>query len=191
VAIAGVFAWSYIKYFAVPAYKSTATILVKDEKKGVEDSKTIEALNTVGSKKIVENEVEVISSRQLIKQVAINLNLYAPIYEEDNFRSVSAYTTSPVIIEVKDVENITSQKKVYFLFNESNGQVVIGKNAYALDQWVTTPFGVLKFRKNEKFVEDMNGDSKKNFNIVAVGKLTVGTKVSSGQVLAFLWIINS
>ncbi|MBS1609164.1 MAG: polysaccharide biosynthesis tyrosine autokinase [Bacteroidetes bacterium] len=141
-----VMAWAYLKFFTVPNYKVNASILVKDERKGVEDSKTIEALNTVGSKTIAENEVSVIGSKQLIKDVVLKLKLYAPVLEEDYFKTNSAYTTSPIIIEAKDPANIVPQKKVYFQFN--NNQVVIANNRYNLDHWVETPFGVLKFSKN-------------------------------------------
>jgi capsular exopolysaccharide synthesis family protein len=146
-------AWAYLKFFTVPTYKITASILVKDERKGVEDSKTTEALNTVGTKKIAENEIQVISSKQLIKQVALNLNLYAPVFEEEHFKATSAYATSPVSIKVKDPENIIpSKKRVYFQF--TNNQVVIGNNRYALDQWVETPFGNLFFSKNTNKIKD-------------------------------------
>lgn len=150
VAILGATAWGYLRFYAVPAYRSTATILVKDQNKGVEDSKTIESLDAVSAKKIVENEMEVISSRELIVQVVKNLSLYAPIYEEEYLRSLSAYLTSPITISVKDMAEITPQNKVYFSFRDSDGQVVIGNNTYSLDQWVNTPFGVLKFSRNPK-----------------------------------------
>ena len=145
-----IMAWVYLRYYATPMYRSTATILVKDEKKGVEDSKTIEALNSVSSKKIVENEMEVIGSRALMRRVVMNLGLYAPIFEEGRMKSTSAYTTSPIAIESADIENMNPQKKVYFSFDEKSKQVVIGKNRFPLDQVVETPFGKLKFKKNEK-----------------------------------------
>jgi len=54
IAIFGAMAWAYLRFYAVPAYRSTATILVKDQNKGVEDSKTIESLDAVSAKKIVD-----------------------------------------------------------------------------------------------------------------------------------------
>ncbi len=83
VAMSVVMAWAFLRFYSVPAYRATATILVKDQNKGVEDSKTIESLDAVRAKKIVENEMEVISSRELIAQVVKTLRLYAPVYEEE------------------------------------------------------------------------------------------------------------
>lgn len=145
-------AWAYLRFFTVPAYQITASILVKDERKGVEDSRVMEALNTVGDKKIAENEVNVIGSKQLVRQVVINLNLYAPVYEEDYFKANSAYTSSPIIVKAKEPESLVSKGKIYFQY--SNNQVIIGNSRYNLDQWVETPFGVLNFSKNIYKVKD-------------------------------------
>lgn len=145
-------AWGYVKLFTIPSYKITASILVKDEKRGVEDSKTIEDLNTVGAKKIVENETQVISSRKLVKEVVMDLDLYAPVFEEDHFKANSAYVSSPISIKAKDADNLVASKKTYFQFN--NNQVVIGNNRYNLDQWVETPVGTLMFSKNLRKAKD-------------------------------------
>ena len=46
---------AYLRY-ASPKFEATASIIIKDEKKGYEDSKLIEALDIVNTKKIIENE---------------------------------------------------------------------------------------------------------------------------------------
>ena len=71
-------AYLYIRY-AVPVYQANASILIKDEKKGVNDSKVVDQMNLFGSNKIVENEIEMIRSRGLLKNVVEKLNLYAPV----------------------------------------------------------------------------------------------------------------
>src|ERR1700755_2865505 len=79
-------AFLYLRY-AIPQYESTARLLIKDEKKGVEDSKGLESLNLISTKKILENEMEVLQSRTLLKEVVQNLNLYAPVYEDRQINS--------------------------------------------------------------------------------------------------------
>ncbi len=74
------FAYVYIRY-KVPIYEANASILIKDERKGADESKIVEQMNLFGSKKIVENEIEMIRSRGLLKNVVKNLRLYAPVYE--------------------------------------------------------------------------------------------------------------
>src|SRR5688500_600058 len=78
-------AYIYIRY-AIPIYKVSANILIKDEKKGMGESELLEALNPFGSAKIVENEIVILRSRTLIKEVVHNLKLYAPVYHEGRIR---------------------------------------------------------------------------------------------------------
>src|SRR6266498_1223497 len=88
----------YLRY-ATPVYEITATILIKDEKKGLDDSKIMESLNIFSPNNIVENEMQVLQSRGLMDEVVNQLYLYAPIFSEGRERSVSAYTSTPVIIQ--------------------------------------------------------------------------------------------
>ena len=88
-------AYTYI-HFATPIYEATATVIIKDEKKGNEESKLVESLDQISSKKIVENEIEIIQSRKLMENVISQLGLYAPIYQKGDVHDMLAYTTSPV-----------------------------------------------------------------------------------------------
>src|SRR4051812_32567124 len=70
--IFGAAAFAYMRY-ATPYYEVTANILLKDEKKGADDSQILQALNMYSSKKIVENEIEVLKSKALMREVVLNL----------------------------------------------------------------------------------------------------------------------
>ena len=71
-------AFTYLRY-TIPIYEANATIIIKDEKKGNEDSKMMESLDLISSKKIVENEIEIIQSRTLMINVVKAL-FYMPRY---------------------------------------------------------------------------------------------------------------
>ena len=60
--------------YATPIYESSAKLLIKDEKKGLDESSIMESLDFFGSSKIVENEIEVIKSVELMSQVVNNHN---------------------------------------------------------------------------------------------------------------------
>src|SRR5687768_2672373 len=111
-------AWFYLQH-ARPMYEANATILIKDEKKGVDNSKMLESLDIYTSKKIVENEMEVLRSRSLMKEVVKKLKLYAPVYEEGRFKDANAYVSSPITIEAKEPENLKKTEKVYFTYNKA------------------------------------------------------------------------
>jgi tyrosine-protein kinase Etk/Wzc len=141
-------AFLYLHY-TVPVYQSSATILIKDEKNGLDESKLLESFNMLGGKKIVENEIEVIHSRTMAKDVAKTLHLYSHVMFKGRVSDRSAYLSSPVQIEVASPDSIELTKKVFFSCNSR--QVVINKKAYALDEWVNTPYGVLKFITNKEY----------------------------------------
>ena len=130
---------------ATPLYQATATILIKDEKKGLDDNKLIQEMNQLSSKKIIENEIEVLKSRELMDEVVKNLHLYARIYEKKESKYVPAYTTSPVTIQAMSPDSITGANEVYFNYDKAKGQVIIGNKAFPVNEWVNTSYGILKF----------------------------------------------
>ncbi|PVY36660.1 GumC family protein [Pontibacter virosus] len=141
-------AWVYLNYYATPVYEITASLMIKDEKKGVSDSKLTESIDAFTSNKTVENEINVFQSRALMLKVVNDLKLYAPIYEEGKFRSIPAYTTSPIIVELKEPEKATSTPNIYFIFDKALNTVLIDNKEYPLEQWNNSPYGVIKFTEN-------------------------------------------
>ena len=112
-------AWFYIR-FSPSLYESTAKILIKDERKGAENTKAFEELNLLATKKIIENEVDVIQSRTLLNEVVKHLLLYAPVFEEKLINNVSAYTNSPIRIKLKDADMLSTVPKVPFTYDSKN-----------------------------------------------------------------------
>src|SRR6476661_4391539 len=56
-------------------YVAAAKVLLKDPQKGSGDSKVLDALNIFSEKKIVENEIIVLRSTNLMQQVVKDLDL--------------------------------------------------------------------------------------------------------------------
>lgn len=142
-------AWFYLRV-TPKKYEIEASVLIKDDKKGTSDGDAITSIQQINRKKIVENEIEIFRSRTLMAEVVKNLRLYAPVQEESKFAPKSAYTTSPVVVEAEDLDNVTPAKKVLFQYNEKDSQVVIGSKRYPLNQFVTTEYGSLKFTVNKR-----------------------------------------
>ncbi|MFC5269492.1 GumC family protein [Adhaeribacter terreus] len=145
---AGGAAWAFLKYYASPSYQISATLLIKDEKKGINDPKMMEEIDGFTSSKLVDNEMKVIQSRILMKKVVDSLKLYAPVYEKGQFKATSAYTTSPVRIILRNPEKATENPQIDFRYNKDKNQVVIGSTGYDLNEWVTTPYGEMLFTEN-------------------------------------------
>jgi capsular exopolysaccharide synthesis family protein len=171
--LSGVSAYIYLRY-ATPVYEANATILIKDEKKGVDESKILESLDLFGQKKIVENEIEIIRSRALAKEVVRNMYLYAPVFSEGRFRNSSAYEMSPVLVELQDPEGLKKEvKKVYFTYDAKASGVVVNGQKYALNTWQQTQYGVLRFLPNPYKVRDNDGRPF-FFSLVDMKKATRG-----------------
>lgn len=137
--LALIIAYTYIRY-TIPVYEATATLIIKDERKGNEESKLMESLDLVSSKKTVENEIEVIQSRKLMYEVVKKLHLYAPIIEHGRIKDVSAYTKSPVKIQVVNPDSLKEAKKIKLLYNGDTREVILNdKYKYPLNKFVATP----------------------------------------------------
>ncbi|MBS1632945.1 MAG: P-loop NTPase, partial [Bacteroidetes bacterium] len=142
IAIAG--AWFYLKY-QTPLYVTKASLLIKDQNKGEDEARIAEALNQLSSKKIVENEMEVLKSKDLMGKVVRKLDLYAPVFEMGRFRDKAMYSNSPVKIEARYPDSIKVAKKVLFSFDSTAKKVSIGNVNYPVGEWVNTSYGELKF----------------------------------------------
>ncbi|MEP6626323.1 MAG: polysaccharide biosynthesis tyrosine autokinase [Ginsengibacter sp.] len=161
-------AYTYLRY-TTPVYEATATIIIKDDKKGNEESKLVESLDQISSKKIVENEVEIIQSRKLMENVVRSLRLYAPVYEKGDVHDVLAYTTSPISILSVYPDSLKFAEKIMFEYDNNTRQIIISnKYKYSLDQIVETPFGKLKFIANKNYASSKAPLKQLYFNLSPV-----------------------
>ena len=143
-------AWLYLRY-TIPKYESNATLLIKDQTKGTEDSKLFTSLDMFGSKKTVENEVEVLRSKTVMQEVVKNLHLYAPVYQESKPHTKLAYNISPVIIELKMPEYLVEKDKIYFNYYSNLRIVTVGEKKYPLNVWINSEWGVVRFIPNSHY----------------------------------------
>ena len=101
-------AWFYL-HWATPIYNISATVLIKDEKKGGGSgvSSELEDMGLSGlmtSSKNIDNELEVLRSKTLVKEVVNQLNLYITYKDEDEFPAKGLYKTSPVQVSLTPQE---------------------------------------------------------------------------------------
>lgn len=144
-------AYFYIRY-SIPKYEATAKIMLKDEKKGMDDTRDMEDLNIINTKKIVENELDVLKSQVLLDSVVVKLGLYAPITQEGKLRIQSAYNTCPIVVEAKEPEKLKKAEKIPIRYDSSTQKVILkNKNAYTLNEWHKTSYGEIRFLENEHF----------------------------------------
>lgn len=147
----GAGAYVFVLY-ATPKYEATATILIKDEKKGAEDTKAMEQLNVINTKKIIENEIGVLQSRTLMEAVVDSLHLYAQTFQEGKIRIISGYKISPLSIIAEHPDSIKPVSKVYFTYDAGSNSVVIDDQYRArVNEWIPTIYGTIKFVPNKRY----------------------------------------
>ncbi|WP_270704550.1 GumC family protein, partial [Bacteroides xylanisolvens] len=100
--------WAYL-YTSTPVYNISATVLIKDDKKGG-SAGMLSGLESLGldgmisSSQNIDNEIEVLRSKTIVKEVVEDLGLYISYTDEDEFPSRNMYKTSPVQVSLTPQE---------------------------------------------------------------------------------------
>jgi tyrosine-protein kinase Etk/Wzc len=157
-------AWLYLK-ITPPLYEANARILI-NEKKGGDDVRTAEPMETVTPKKTIDNEREVLTSNPILFKVVEDLALYAPVTERKGLATVSAYSSAPVQVIVKDPQQIQEQGKIEFSY--AGGGVLMEDKKYPLNKWIKTGYGTLMFMPNPHTKNKQDGEYR--FSLVAPKK---------------------
>ena len=101
-------AWVYL-YVSTPVYNISATVLIKDDKKGG-SAGMLSGLESLGldgmisSSQNIDNEIEVLRSKTIVKEVVEDLGLYISYADKDEFPSKNLYKTSPVQVSLTPQE---------------------------------------------------------------------------------------
>ena len=101
-------AWVYL-YMSTPVYTISATVLIKDDKKGgsagmLSGLESLGLDGMVSSSQNIDNEIEVLRSKTIVKEVVEDLGLYISYTDEDEFPSRNMYKTSPVQVSLTPQE---------------------------------------------------------------------------------------
>ena len=132
-------AWINLR-MATPVYNISATVLIKDDKKGGNTGSMVglEELGLSGlisSSQNIDNELEVLRSKTLVKEVINLLNLYVSYTDEDGFPSKNMYKTSPVLVSLtpQEAEKLTDPMVVEMALYGEGGlevNVTVGDKEY-------------------------------------------------------------
>lgn len=132
-------AWGYL-HLTTPVYNISATVLIKDEKKGGGASMSSEFENMglngfVSSSKNLDNEIEVLRSKSLAREVVNRLGLFVTYIDEDGFLSKELYRTSPVQVSLtpQEAEKLQQTMKVSMLLQPTGAidvKIAVGEKEY-------------------------------------------------------------
>lgn len=132
-------AWGYLR-LTTPIYNISATVLIKDDKKGSSTSMSSEMEKMgldgfVSSSSNVDNEIEVLSSRTLAREVVSSLGLFVTYMDEDEFPQRELYRTSPVLVSLtpQEADKLPQTMKVSMVLQSTgamSAQVAVGEKQY-------------------------------------------------------------
>ncbi len=137
-------AFAYV-YRQQPVYRIQASVLIKDEKKGVEEQSILKDEPSFVPSKVVENEIEILHSFRLMNKVVNKLNLGVSYFRKDAFKKKDLYGKSPVELIVEKPGELLYEDKIHLVFT-SDRTVEIDEVPYPLNQSVSTPYGQLRIQ---------------------------------------------
>ena len=132
-------AWGYLR-LTTPIYNISATVLIKDEKKGggASMSSDLEKMGLEGfvsSSSNVDNEIEVLRSKSLSREVVNNLGLFVTYMDEDEFPSKELYHTSPVLVSLthQEADKLPGRMEINMILQPTGAlgvQITVGEKEY-------------------------------------------------------------
>ncbi|WP_458408804.1 GumC family protein [Bacteroides congonensis] len=132
-------AWGYLR-LTTPIYNISATVLIKDEKKGggANMSSELERMGLdgfVSSSKNVDNEIEVLRSKSLAREVVNRLGLFVTYMDKDEFPIQELYRTSPVLVSLtpQEADKLPGRMEVSMVLQPAGAmdvQIKVGEKEY-------------------------------------------------------------
>ena len=132
-------AWGYLR-LTTPIYNISSTVLIKDEKKGggASMSSDLEKMGLEGfvsSSSNVDNEIEVLRSKSLAREVVNNLGLFVTYMDEDEFPSKELYHTSPVLVSLthQEADKLPGRMEINMILQPTGAlgvQITVGEKEY-------------------------------------------------------------
>lgn len=149
----------YLRYTPL-TYQAKSVLLIKDEKKGggKPGGDLLNELDIFGTSKVVDNEIEILKSKTLMRRVVSRLNLMIDYTVEGRIIESDIYAVKPVNIGVAELDSTYYGKTLELSFPNSNTylleEATTGKRVKGLlDSLQRTAFGIFKVAKNDNFVK--------------------------------------
>lgn len=186
-------AWLYL-YFTPPVYRVSGSIIIKDEKKEGNAGTAIGLENLglggmITASQNMDNEMEVLRSKSLLKRVVNDLELYITYKNEDEFPAQDLYKSSPVIVSLtpQEADKLSESALIHMKFSLVDGlevKVNVGDSLYSrhfdqLPAVLPTDVGTFGFMLNDSF---QAGEGKEVSHVSAV--ISQPMKVAKGYLNA-------
>ncbi|MDB5132796.1 MAG: polysaccharide biosynthesis tyrosine autokinase, partial [Mucilaginibacter sp.] len=127
-----------------PIYTVKASLEMEDSKdKPTEEKSALQQLDLFSAPKVVENEIEILKSRQLVKQVVDHLQLWIGYKPADGFKKDELYHNSPVRFKALRIDDpMSTQKLDIHIIDAKTYSVNNQARHYRFGETVTDSLGI-------------------------------------------------
>lgn len=168
VILALVGAYMYLRY-STPLYKTTTSIIIKDSK-GRGAASELAAFEDIGlisgmNANSIENEIEILRSKRLFRNVVDKLDLHIRYFSEGNIKTTEVYTGKPFHINVlEEYDEEPFPKSPLTIKINSASSVTISNPETGLSQEadfgerIEFPFGAITLVPNMERLESLSSN---------------------------------
>lgn len=167
-------AFVYLRY-KTPVYKITTKIMIKDTKKGGYTSEMValEDLGFLSSTGGIDNEIEVLQTKSLVKDVVMDLKIYTTYIEKGSIGKRDLYRATPIQVDLEhdkvadlmygySLAITTSPDSVFSIecttYDKEGEKIELEQETKTLPFLLETPNGKLIISRNEMY--PLNPDKK-------------------------------
>lgn len=144
-------------YKSTPLYRIEGSILIQDDKKN--SSKDLfKELDVFGSKKVIENELEILKSKSLMNKAMRDLDFNVSYFWKGNVSKKELYKNSPFIVVYDSLEELDGTFDITILdANRFYIQDKTGfKGEFLFGESISSPIGIFHINKRIPNFDDYN-----------------------------------
>jgi capsular exopolysaccharide synthesis family protein len=156
VVICCLIAFIYLRY-TTREYTVTSKVLIKDDKKGQMpfDMNVFSDLGLLQKGSNFDNEIEMLSSQTLLKEVVDSLQIGVSYFSGSAFKKQEIYTTTPIYVFVSNqtVSNQTEIGSFVIQKDKENTYSLVSNDGdfertFAINDEISSPWGIIHFKEN-------------------------------------------
>jgi tyrosine-protein kinase Etk/Wzc len=141
-------AYLYLRFYAVPQFIVSSTMLIKDDKggQGLSNADALSDLTTFKSTRSVDNEIEVLKSASIMERVAKDLDLFTSYYVEGKVIDKEIYGKEVPIKVLRNAMDSTAAGKSFIVFVKADNSFQLqdftgATDTYKFGQQIKKPYG--------------------------------------------------
>lgn len=198
-ALAALIIGYFVLKFMTPVYQVQTTVLIKDAKNnsGGAEMGVLQDLSGFGGMKTnsVDNEIEILKSKKLMRDVVVGNNLQADIFAEHKFRDTELYKeTSPIEVKVVNEKANQAFPSKPVTVQISNSNLTLSSDELPKDitssfgRTISLPYANIIIIKNPKFNSSLVKDV--DVNQLELHISSTDAKVNALQNLVGVNLVN-